>query len=129
MIEHSFEITHANGTAEREVARAMLGRRGNRNKRATVGADKGYDSKAFIKGCRQRNVTPHVVAKDKCSAVDGRIKRHEGYKTSLKVRKRIEAAFGWINAVKGLAKTKLIGQPPRTGGHCRDHPGRRVCRA
>jgi len=48
--------------------------------------------------------------KDKHSAVDGRIKRHEGYKISLKVRKRIEEAFGWIKTVGGLAKTKLIGQ-------------------
>jgi inhibitor of KinA sporulation pathway (predicted exonuclease) len=59
------EITHASGTAEREAALAMLGRRHSRHKRATVGADKGYDNKAFIKGCRQRNVTPHVAAKDK----------------------------------------------------------------
>ena len=56
------EITHASGTAEREAALAMLERRGHRNKRATVGADKGYDSKAFIKGCRKLKVTPHVAA-------------------------------------------------------------------
>jgi hypothetical protein len=55
-------------------------------------------------------VTPHVAAKDKHSAVDGRIKRHEGYKTSLKVRKRIEEALGWIKTVGGLAKTKLMGR-------------------
>ena len=109
------QITHARGTAEREAALAMLGRRGNRNKRATVGADKGYDSKAFIKGCRRLLVTPHVAAKDKHSAVDGRIKRHEGYKASLKVRKRIEEAFGWIKTVGGLAKTKLIGQAKLAG--------------
>lgn len=54
-------------------------------------------------------------AKDKHSAVDGRIKRHEGYKTSLKVRKRIEEAFGWIKTVGGLAKTKLIGQAKLAG--------------
>jgi Transposase DDE domain. len=47
--------------------------------------------------------------------VDGRIRRHEGYKTSLKVRKRIEEAFGWIKTVGGLAKTKLIGQAKLTG--------------
>ncbi len=109
------EITHASGTAEREAALAMLERRGNRNKRATVGADKGYDSKAFIKGCRKLKVTPHVAAKDKHSAVDARVTRHEGYKTSLKVRKRIEEAFGWIKTVGGLAKTKLIGQARLTG--------------
>ncbi|TQN01250.1 IS4 family transposase [Acidovorax temperans] len=109
------EITHASGTAEREAALAMLGRRDNKNKRATVGADKGYDSKAFIKGCRKLKVTPHVAAKDKHSAVDARITRHEGYKTSQKVRKRIEEAFGWIKTVGGLAKTKLIGQAKLTG--------------
>ena len=57
------QITHASGTAERDAALAMLKRRGNRNKRATVGADKGYDSKAFIKGCRKLKVTPHVAAR------------------------------------------------------------------
>lgn len=62
--------THASGTAEREAALAMLERRGIMNKRATVGADKGYDSKAFIKGCRRLKVTPHVVAKDKHSAME-----------------------------------------------------------
>jgi hypothetical protein len=56
-----------------------------------------------------------VAAKDKHSAVDGRIKRHEGYKASLKVRKRIEEAFGWIKTVGSLAKTKLIGQAKLTG--------------
>jgi hypothetical protein len=43
--------------------------------------DKGYDCKAFITGCRRLKVTPHVAAKDKHSAVDGRIRRHEGYQT------------------------------------------------
>lgn len=105
--------THASGTAEREAALAMLQRRSNKNKRATVGADKGYDSKAFIKGCRKIKVTPHVAAKDKHSAVDARVTRHEGYKTSLKVRKRIEEAFGWIKTEGGLAK--LIGQAKLTG--------------
>jgi hypothetical protein len=109
------EITHANGTAEREAALAMLKRRGNRTKRATVGADKGYDCKAFVKGCRKLKVTPHVAAKNKHSAIDGRTKRHEGYRQSIKVRKRIEEAFGWIKTVGGLAKTKLIGQAKLTG--------------
>ena len=47
--------------------------------------------------------------------MDGRIQRHEGYKTSLKVRKRIEEAFGWIKTVGGLAKTKLVGHAKLTG--------------
>ncbi len=59
------EITHANGTAEREAALAMLKRRGNKNQGATVWADKGYDSRDFIKGCRKLLITPHLAAKDK----------------------------------------------------------------
>ena len=109
------EGTHASGTAEREAALKMLGRRRSLHKRATVGADKGYGCKAFIKGCRKLKVTPHVAAKAQHSAIDGRTKRHEGYKTSLKVRKRIEEAFGWMKTVGGLAKTKLIGQAKLTG--------------
>jgi hypothetical protein len=80
-----------------------------------LGADKGYDSKAFIKGYRKLKVTPHVAAKDKCSAVEGRIQGHDGYKTSIKVRKRIEEAIGWATTVGGLTKTKLIGQTKLTG--------------
>ncbi|MEZ5643644.1 MAG: IS5 family transposase [Burkholderiaceae bacterium] len=109
------EITHASGTAEREAALKMLGRRHGKHKRATVGADKGYDCKAFVRGCRQLKVTPHVAAKAQHSAIDGRTQRHEGYKTSLKVRKRIEEAFGWMKTVGGLAKTKLIGQAKLAG--------------
>jgi hypothetical protein len=59
------EITYANGTAERKAALAILKRRGNTNKRATVGADKGDDSIAFIKGCRALKVTPPVAATPK----------------------------------------------------------------
>jgi hypothetical protein len=110
------EITHASGTAEREAALAMLKRRGNKNKRATVGADKGYDCKAFVKGCRRKlKVTPHVAAKDKHSALMGAPSATRATNQSLKVRKRIEEAFGWIKTVGGLAKTKLIGQAKLAG--------------
>ncbi len=103
------EVTHACGTAEREAALKMLGRRHGQHKHVTVGADKGYDCKAFVLGCRKLKVPPHVAIKAQHSVIDGRTRRHEGYKTSLKVRKRIEEAFGWMKTVCGLAKTKLIG--------------------
>jgi hypothetical protein len=59
------EITHASGTAEREAALAMLARRDKSDRRITLGADKGYDSKAFFEGLRRLKVTPHVAAKDR----------------------------------------------------------------
>jgi transposase len=109
------EITQASGTAEREAALAMLKRRDKPGKRITLGADKGYDCQAFIEGCRRLKVTPHVAAKDRHSAVDGRVRRHATYRQSLKVRKRIEEAFAWIKTVGGLAKTKLIGRAKLAG--------------
>jgi transposase len=109
------EITHANGTAEREAALKMLARQKRKARRITVGADKGYDCRSFVQGCRQLGMTPHVAAKAKHSAIDARTQRHEGYKVSLRARKRIEEAFGWIKTVGGLAKTKLIGHAKLAG--------------
>jgi hypothetical protein len=39
-------------------------------------------------------VTPHVAAKVKGSAIDGRTTRHAGYKVSQRKRKLVEEAFG-----------------------------------
>ena len=55
------------------------------------------------------NVSPHVAAKDKHSAIDGRTMRHEGYGVSQRIRKRIEEAFGWAKTIGGMAKTKHRG--------------------
>ncbi len=109
------EITHASGTAEREAALAMLQRQAHTRRRRTVGADKGYDCHAFVQGCRKLGITPHVAARSKYSAIDARTTRHAGYHKSLRVRRRIEEAFGWIKTVGGLAKTKLIGHAKLAG--------------
>jgi hypothetical protein len=55
------------------------------------------------------NVTPHVAAKEKHSTIDSRTTCHAGYRTSLRIRKRIEEAFGWIKTVAGQRKTKFRG--------------------
>ncbi len=49
------------------------------------------------------------------SALDGRTTRHAGYQTSLKVRKRIEEAFGRLKTAGGLRKTRPIGQATLAG--------------
>ncbi|AJE19816.1 Transposase IS4 family (plasmid) [Azotobacter chroococcum NCIMB 8003] len=102
------ECTEFNGHAEVEAALAMLERTAKPG--STVGADKNYDQQAFVQGARKLKVTPHVAQKAKSSAIDGRTTRHEGYTTSLKIRKRIEEGFGWLKTVGGLRKTKLIGR-------------------
>ena len=103
-------LTPATGTAEREAAVAMLGRQPGRH-RVTLGADKAYDTAGFVAGLRDLNVTPHVAqnTSGRRSAIDARTTRHPGYAASLRVRKRIEEAFGWIKTVGGLRKTRHRG--------------------
>lgn len=72
-------------------------------RRLALGADKVYDSATFVADLRQACMTPHVARKSRCSAIDGRAIRHEGYGLSLKHRKRTEEAFGWAKTVGGMA--------------------------
>lgn len=102
------ELTRATGTAEREAAVAMV-RRTVTKKGATVGTDKAYDAQDFVEALRDHKVTPHVAAKDKGSAIDGRTTRHAGYHQSIKIRKRIEEVFGWGKTIGPIRQTKLRG--------------------
>ena len=105
------ETTPASGTAERDAAVTML-RRTVRQANATVGADKGYDTRDFVARVRARGVRPHVAQNTthRRSAIDARTTRHPGYAVSLRKRKQIEEAFGWIKTVGGMRKTRFIGQ-------------------
>lgn len=111
------EVSQATGTAEREVALALIDRRGG-GKRMTLGADKAYDVTAFVQDLRDRSVTPHIAidghlsktGKPRKTAIDARTTRHENYDVSQRCRKRIEEVFGWIKSSAGLAKVKLRGR-------------------
>ena len=77
-----------------------------------VGADKGYDTRDFVRQMRERNVTPHVSQNTKRSgggAIDQRTTRHAGYQVSQRKRKRIEEVFGWLKTVGMLRKTRHRG--------------------
>jgi len=100
-------VTRATGTCEREAALEMVQELPGDN-RVTVGADKAYDTKDFVKQCRANNVVPHVAQK-KDSAIDARTSRHDGYAVSLRRRKRIEEIFGWLKTVGCLRKTRHRG--------------------
>jgi transposase len=105
------ELLQCNGTVERDAAMLMAERLGGAE-RVTLGADKAYDTKDFVKEMRGMNVTPHVSQNDKRpggSAIDGRTTRHEGYQVSQRKRKRIEEVFGWIKTVGVLRKTRHRG--------------------
>ena len=51
-------VTQAVGTAEREAAAAMAT---NLRRGATVGGDKGYDTRGFVAALRSLGLTPHVA--------------------------------------------------------------------
>ena len=104
-------VSHATGTAEREAALAMLGRQPGRH-RATVGADKAYDTADFVAGLRDMKVTPHVAQNtgNRRSAINGRTTRHPGYTVSQRIRKRIEEGFGWMKSCGGMRKTRHRGK-------------------
>ncbi len=105
------ELLQSNGTAERDAA-MLMAQSIDGVDRVTLAADKGYDTKDFVKEMRHMNVTPHVSQNDKRrggSAIDGRTTRHPGYKISQRKRKRIEEVFGWLKTVAALRKTRHRG--------------------
>lgn len=106
-------LTLVSGHAERLAALEMIeARAGSGPSRAgvTVGADKGYDEAEFVAGLREAGVTPHVAQKTRFSAIDGRTTRHEGYRISQRIRKRIEEGFGWVKTIGGLRKSRFVGR-------------------
>jgi len=103
----------ATGTAERDAAIRLLHDNVPGKRRVTVGGDKGYDTKDFIKDCELLNVTPHVaqnITERRGSAINGRTTRHAGYEVSQRKRKLIEEVWGWMKTVGGFRKTRFVGR-------------------
>ena len=100
-------VTQATGRAEPQAATAMVEKIPG-SRRVTLGADKGYDSKEFVRELRDHQVTPHLARKP-TTIIDARTTRHSGYWLSQQKRKRIEEIFGWLKTVGGLRKTRHRG--------------------
>lgn len=109
-------VTHADGYAEREAAKAMV----NDARQAlpdhepvtlTLGADKGYDAREFIEALQEMNVLPHVAQNKsgRRSAVPDIIADSEGYAISQKKRKLIEQGFGWAKTVGHMRQVLVRG--------------------
>src|SRR5579875_2726353 len=97
-------VTHADGYAERDAALLMRQQKQqNRSRRITVGADKAYDTKDFVRTARELNVTPHVTRNDKGrkSNLDRRTTRQPGCAVSLSRR--------WLKETGRLRQVKLQG--------------------
>jgi transposase len=105
------EVFQANGTAERDAALIMLEKLPS-TQPVTVGGDKGFDTRDFVKECRNLRVTPHIAqnhARPGGSAIDGRTTRHLGYVVSQRKRKRIEECFGWLKTIALMRKLRHRG--------------------
>ncbi len=104
-------VTSATGTAERDAALAMLGELPLTTQHVTVGADKGYDTRAWVAAVRTLGITPHVAqhTTHRRSAIDGRTTRHPGYAVSQRCRKKVEQPFGWMKTVGLLRKLRHRG--------------------
>ena len=78
------------------------------SRRPSVGAYRGYDTKAFVAECSELNVTRHVAQRKRWSAIDGWTTRHEASRSSQKVRKRVESIFGSMKTVGGFRRSRYV---------------------
>ena len=99
--------------AERDAALEMLTTLEPRAVRRTLGADKGYDERAFVEGLRACGCTPHIARNlhrwRGQSAIDERTTRHAGYAVSQRKRKQVEESFGSSKVVGLLRKLRHRG--------------------
>ena len=77
----------------------------------SIGADKNYHQKAFVSGCREREVLPHVACKEgiEVPGLDARTTGQKTYAVSQRIRKRVEEIIGWIKVVGGLRRSRYRG--------------------
>jgi transposase len=109
------EVTVAETKQERECGLEMAKRHKEKTKqrRITLGGDKGYDVNDFIDKCRAEEITPHVAQRNdnRDSSLDARTTRHVGYDISINKRKMIEKIFGWIKSAGCVRQVKVRGIP------------------
>ena len=107
-------VTHADGYAERDAALLMLAtKQQGHSRRITVGADKGYDSKDFVRTARELNVTPHVTRnnRNRSSNLDRRTTRQP------RLRHQPESPMADRKGLRVAEadRTTATGQVARTG--------------
>lgn len=109
--------TRATDTEE-AAGRQMLTHVGRRHRLRprTVGADKGYAKRSYLRSLRRRQITPHVTVPDRLPHSHRtlwhwmkRKTRSLGYRLSQRCRQRIEELFGEGKEGMGLRRMKLRG--------------------
>lgn len=107
-------VTQADGHAEREAAKAMIGdamQAAPKGAALTLGADKGYDAQEFVDALKDLKVSPHIAQNNngRRSAVPERVAGSDGYSISQLKRKLVEQPFGWGKVVGGLRQVMVRG--------------------
>lgn len=113
------DVRSGSGRSETEGAMSLI--KDLKKKRfdvESVGADKGYHNRKFIRFLRRRKIRPHVARRINAitkeihttEGLDGRTTRHESYRISQRKRKRIEEIFGWMKSIGGFRRTRYRGQ-------------------
>jgi len=105
-------VDMATGTSERDAAARMIWRQRRRGIRPkSLGADRGYHVSSFVTVLRNLDIRPHIALRSdrRTPGLDGRTTRHASYRTSQRIRKRIEEMIGWNKTVAGLRKCRFIG--------------------
>lgn len=107
-------VTQADGHAEREAAKVMIGDAVQAAPKAaelTLGADKGYDAQEFVNALNELKVSPHIAQNNngRCSAVAESVAGSDGYSISQLKRKRVEQPFGWGKLVGGMRQVMVRG--------------------
>lgn len=75
----------------------------------TIGEDKNYDTRDFVVSCRSIKITPYIEHDDKRKnglSINAQSSPHEGYKISMKFRKRAEETFGWEKLLNESSRSK-----------------------
>ena len=106
-------VSHADGTGERDQALRLLDCVPGKQAK-TVGADKAFDTRDFVAGCRARKVTPHVARNERRrggSAIDGRTTRH-----STVVMPSAKPSGRALKSILGGARQSVTFGKPSTGG-------------
>ncbi len=103
-------LSEATGVAEREAALQLVARHGLQPG-ATLGADKAYDTQAFVAGLEALGVVPHIArnTSNRRSAVPEATAATAGYAVSQRRRKLVEEPFGWLKTVGQSRKLRYVG--------------------
>lgn len=104
--------TQAGNAAERHAALRLL-KRLKRRRGITVGADKSYQEKEFVRALRQAGAVPHVAQYKPNARWANWLSEEEGngacFQLSQRKRKLVEKSFGWMKQDRPVRQVKVRG--------------------